>query len=1025
MRRWRYRPLQAAAVAALAALMTACAAFAPLYYRAMQQALTEITVANAAAVESSLQLSSAPGDGAFSSAPVLAPEKVAAFLPREYHDDFAEPVLGYTASAAVLPVSITSSSGDLIWRDQMCDHVTFSKGRCPDGLGEIAVSADDARVLGFKVGRQVTIAGATNGDGEGADVSLEVVGVYEQEPDAYWFGQSLTGRAGGIQKIGEAPQHDVWLAPRATFEQGMEGVAPRESSAGYLLDTDAVDVDALLALGPAVTRLADDPPEVGQAPLRVISDLPSLASDVQDQIDQSRVTVPLLMAQLCLLAIVVLWLVLLAITEQRRPEVALARLRGRGRQGARRMLLAELLPITLLALVPGALLAILASWFARMVLLPGEPPFELGWPFLAALAAAAAVLTGVTLVAVSRVVREPVERLLRRVPPRNAGWALGATDAVVIAGAGGIVVVFATGGLDGPIALAAPGLLAIVVGLLLAHLTTPAAARLGRRRLRRGQVRSGVSLLDAARSPATRRIVAIVTLASALAVFSADALVVGHRNRATAAEQAAGAARVAELRGNDLLSVRSALAEVDPDGSVVTPVVRVAPPGEGAGDTLAVVPASFSKIGLFPGGAPPAELWDRLAPPEDAPIVLTGDTLSVDLVDSSLSSLRQDGKTHPVTVGLDLVTQRGETLHTTLGEMPKGKKSASFTHIVSCTEGCKVSGIWFSSLPGASINGAVTLRHLVGETDDAVGPAVEIGPADRWTPYADRSIGRLDPRSTSTDELTVEVESSSATVLTLQQNWLPTVVPTLVSGPPAAGSERNRVAMVGLDGESQTAARVGTLERVPASKTGTIVGNLDTLERGRAINPADRLEVWFGDDDQQLYERVSKALAEQGVEIASTRKLSEVRLTYDASAAAWSLQLAVLVGAVALLIALLVLVVSAVSGWRFRTRDFAALRMSGVPRRSIRSIAVAAQFPAVLVGVAAGALSGLFGAQLAMPIVPLFATAPEVSTLDLSTAWLAVLAAALLSLAVLGAGSVVIGRALAASAELRRLRETM
>jgi hypothetical protein len=99
--------------------------------------------------------------------------------------------------------------------------------------------------------------------------------------------------------------------------------------------------------------------------------------------------------------------------------------------------------------------------------------------------------------------------------------------------------------------------------------------------------------------------------------------------------------------------------------------------------------------------------------------------------------------------------------------------------------------------------------------------------------------------------------------------------------------------------------------------------------------------------------------------------------------------------------------------------------MSGVPVRSIRSMAVAAQFPAVLVGVAAGGLSGLFGAQLAMSIVPLFATAPEVSTLDLSTAWGAVLVAVVLSLAVLGAGSVVIGRALAARAELRRLRETM
>jgi putative ABC transport system permease protein len=203
------------------------------------------------------------------------------------------------------------------------------------------------------------------------------------------------------------------------------------------------------------------------------------------------------------------------------------------------------------------------------------------------------------------------------------------------------------------------------------------------------------------------------------------------------------------------------------------------------------------------------------------------------------------------------------------------------------------------------------------------------------------------------------------------------------------------------------------------------VANLETLQRGRSVLATDRLEVWFDSDDDALYDRVSAALAERGVQVASTRTLGDVRRSFDASAAAWSLQLAALVGAVAILIALLVLVVSAASTWRLRTRDLAALRMTGVPDRSMRSMAVASQLPAVLVGVLAGGISGLFGAQLAMSIVPLFATAPEVSTLDLDTAWPAVLLAAAASLAVLAAGSILIGRALAARADLQRLRETL
>ena len=73
----------------------------------------------------------------------------------------------------------------------------------------------------------------------------------------------------------------------------------------------------------------------------------------------------------------------------------------------------------------------------------------------------------------------------------------------------------------------------------------------------------------------------------------------------------------------------------------------------------------------------------------------------------------------------------------------------------------------------------------------------------------------------------------------------------------------------------------------------------------------------------------------------------------------------------------------------------------------------------------AGAVAGVVGANLAMPLVPLFAVEPEVSVEDLSIAWWAVGAATLAALLVVGLGSVLIGRALARRAELQRLRETV
>jgi hypothetical protein len=185
------------------------------------------------------------------------------------------------------------------------------------------------------------------------------------------------------------------------------------------------------------------------------------------------------------------------------------------------------------------------------------------------------------------------------------------------------------------------------------------------------------------------------------------------------------------------------------------------------------------------------------------------------------------------------------------------------------------------------------------------------------------------------------------------------------------------------------------------------------------------VQLWFADDDPALLERTRDALADQGVTLADTTTLAETRRGYDESTAAWSLQLAVVVGVAALLIALLVLVVTAVSGWRFRTRDLAALRMGGIPGRSIDAMAVAAQLPAVVLGVAAGTACGLYGAFLALPIVPLFASAPEVSTLDLGTAWAGVAAAAAAAAVLLGLGAALIGRALARRSDVRRLRETL
>jgi putative ABC transport system permease protein len=1009
--RWRYRPFQAAAIAALAALITACAVFAPLYDRAMQQALADLAIAHETPAEVGLQLRAEASEPEFAGAPTATlpgPEQVLRKVPESMQAFYLDPILSYSATVRPLPEGVQDPAGSITWRDGECDHLTFVDGGCPTDVGDIAISTADARIFGYDVGTTVRVAGAESGA-----TRLTVTGVYEQVPGDFWFGLVLTGYSGVTDPVTGVKEHDTWLSPRATFDSPDLPELPGASSSVDLpLDSDNIGVDDVLVLSDDIAGFEAQVRHDArtQVEIHVVTGLPDIAQDIRVQTDQSRVTVPLLMAQLGLLAVVVLWLVLLAVTEQRRPEVALARLRGRGRRGARALLLGELLPVALVGVVPGVVAALLGSWFARTVLLPGHAPFELRLPVLASVVLAAAVLALVTVVAVSRIVREPVETLLRRVPPRHTRWGLGVADALVIAGAGTLVVAFATGGLDGPIALAAPGLLAIVVGLVIAHLTSPTASIVGRRLLRRGRVRSGVSVLDAARSPATRRIVAVVTLASALAVFSADAYVVGDRNRASAAAQEAGARLVASVSGNNLDAVREALDQVDPDGQRATPVVRVRPAGDGP-STLAVVPDAFRSIAVFPGGAPPASLWDALAVPDVEPIEVTGTEVSLDVEGSTLESRRIDGESNPVTVGLDLV-RAGETLHTTLGQVST-PGDHHLTNDVSCTDGCYVTGIWVGTLPGATIAGSAVLSS----------PDFDIGPADQWVDVRDQENGSFKAQSSRPDRLRITVESPGTTVFTLPQVWVPRTVPALV--PTSADPGPTTFAVVGLDGEERSASAAGTLDRVPASAPDTNVVNLDLVERGSGVSALAQIEVWFAHDDPSLLRDLTKALDQRGIVLTDVTTLDDVRTTYDDTVAAWSLQLSGLVGVVSLLIALLVLVVSAVSGWRFRTRDLAALRMSGVSRRSIRSMAVAGQLPAVLIGVVAGSICGVYGAQLALPIVPLFATAPEVSTLDLDTAWAATVGAGVLALVVLGLGATLIGRTLARRSDVRRLRETL
>lgn len=1003
---------------AVAALMTACTVFGPLYERAMQQALAGVKVDEAQIQVRGLTV------GTQGRKP-LDDGQLAALLPEELDRYFADPVPLHSVE-----VTYGTAQGTLISKPGICSHLTFRSGDCPDQAGEVAISAATAGVYGWRPGKRLALA-ESKIDGEEppfGELKATIVGVYDVRGGDYWFGRTITGQTGAPNdnETGKAPIDDVITDESAFADDVTEGDAAAPGWVGartdlsFSLEQEKVRIDDLQLLGKRLdalnTQLIQDMSTARWGDftgVTLTTGLPGIADEVEHGDEQARVVVPLLMGQLALLTLVVLWLVLGAAVAQRRPEVALAQLRGRGARGAGWWLLRELLPLVVLGFVAGCAGAVGLSWVARHLTLPATPPAERPADALIAAAAALAVLLATTGLAVLRVAREPVISLLRRVPTRRSGWAVKGFDGMLLSGSLVVVVAFAAGSLTGPMAVVAPALLALSVGIGLAHLLTAAASALGQRLLRRGRYVAAVATAMVARQPSTRQLITIVTVASGLLVFSADALITADRNRADAAAQQNGAAVRAKVDNHDLEGVRRALAEVDPDHDRVTPVVRLSSPGGGA-TTDAVVPEEYRRIALFPGQSPADMPWADLAAPAAPSLRIAGVRITMRL-DAKVQVIPVDDEARVI---LKYVNDAGEALSATLAELPDGTRRVKVDAHLPCSKGCTVVGLEVVSPLAHSTAGTITLSQVA--TDQ--GP-VDLGVAADWQPFDDgeSTVVTEDRRA---GRLALEVTLTEGSSSLVRHAAIPDRIPAVVSGRSAGrGAEFDGLSLGGID---RRMARAGQVPRVPAGDPVTNLVNLDVLSReGTELGDGAIIWLLFADDDPAIVAKVDAALHEQGSSIVSHTTVQQVRHDLDTSAAAWAIELAVLVGVASIGLAGLAMLVIAATTQRRRSFDLAALRMSGVRAGPIRRVALAEQLVVVILAVMVGAACGATGARLAMPDIPMFAVEPKVSTLNLGTAWLAVLVAAAAALAVLTLAGGLVARAAGRRATLLRLRESL
>lgn len=997
-----HRRGQAAALVAVSALITACTAFAPVYDRAMQQALVDTLLANASTDQLAVEVRSAASVDASGATEAREPSELRALVPGDVAAQLGPPVLGRSASVTTVHGDVPPT-GPLLWREGACEHVRVLSGACPDAPGEILVSEADVENFDLAPGSAVRVRTAVSGE---TGVRLEVVGTYAPRDGTWWQGEPLVGLSSIFRGTDPSAAHDAWLTVEETFLGGPVFLGETAHSSA-LVRTGSTEVDEVLALGDRVEALAKEL-EAEERDVTVLTDLGDVTRDVRAQTRQAHRTVPLLVAPVVVLSVFVLWLVLGAATEQRRGEVAVARLRGRGRAGAVGLLLVDLLPVLLVGVVLGAAGALLGGALAR-ALLPGAEPFETGPGFVVAvlLASGAVVLT--TVAAAVRVAREPLDALVRRGRAPTRRWALGVLDAVLLAVVGTGVLAFVTGSLSGPAALLGPALLALLAGLLLGHLGTPAASACGRRLLRRGRLVPGLTLLETGRRRETRVLVAVVTVASALAVFAVDAFVVGDRNRVNAGQHDAGAPVVLRLDGLDLDGARAALRAADPAGHRATPVMV-------ARDTLAVEPEGFRRVAFFPRGAPTAAQWRAIAPPEEEPVSLTGERISL-TVGTGPELVAEDslGAEATVDLGLVVTTTTGTRRGIDLGEIPPpGERTRLVAADVGCANGCRLVAVTIKAYEGVHVLGTVDLGDLRVD-----GRPVDLGPPTSWSAAEDELTDVRPTAAADGESLRVEVNASGTYPVELTSAWVPRTVPALL---PTARRDPLGLLVTGVDGSDRPARSAGRVPLLPAMPGRSALVDLDGISRGSGFTADAHVEVWLV-DEPAFVEEVVASLRARGIAVADVRRFSTIRQAYADTVATWSLDLGAVLGPAVVLLALLVLLVLAVTGWRDRARDLAVLRLNGAGRRTTRRLAVWAQLPGVLLAIGTGVAAGVVGATLAMPDVPFLPAPPEVPVTDVATAWPAVLAVAVACFVVLPTAAAVAGGAIARRGEPERVRE--
>ena len=856
---------------------------------------------------------------------------------------------------------------DLVARTDICSHLSVVSGSCPAAADQVAISRRTAKALGVGLGAKLPLLGLHTGAALTVTVTAIVRVTSERAP--YWFGENFLTFGppppASIKGPKPLPRVDSLFTPAATVRQ----LGP-DLTLQYPLLINRVTVSNAGNLQSAYDgyKGAVETRDSSVASSNLINALHSVST----QEDQMLAVIVVVDLQLVLLTLFVLYGVVARTAEARQKEVALAKLHGYRPSTVILVGLAEPVIVLCCALPLGILLAWLAVETASPLLLHGAPVFFYLLVLWAGLGAFVGGLLATVLGAWRIMTRSLVEEL-QASEPRSSRAGRAAVDGAAIALAvAGLVELGFSGVLNGkqpnPLALFAPGLVAVAVGVVGVRLLPLAYAFAVRRTRDSSSVATALAVRQVIRRPTSLRQILVLAVATGLACFSVTGWAVAGSNRVTRANFVTGAARVLDVRVPGSGNLVSAVRRADPSGRyAMAAVVSIAPSQR----LLAVDASRLASVTDWPTSTSSTSLrrivrW--LTPHLPPPLVVGGTKvrMGVDL-GSPVNP--------PPDLQFSLIDGAGYPAVADFGYLSPGVHTYTASLPGECIEQCRVTNLtpyWSAPSTGPQrVTYQLSISALQEQARNSASFRAVPGNTsvpDYWQPSG-RGALVLASGSSTTFTFTDTSQDLVAPAV------VPAPLPGTIRGVVTLGSQVSDPAAATVedfDGTTLNAdVRITTAALPNLGQFGFMLGLPDALRAETSPQSGATNEVWLA---PHAPHRVISKLESEGLKIYAQQVPATLLARLNASGLALAFEFFLFAAGAAALLAIGAAVFSIFMTARRRAFELAVLRATGVSRRTLLRSLLGEQLLALGPGLILGAVAGILGAVIALPSVPEFPT---------------------------------------------------